>query len=328
MHEFCHAIGMQHEQSRNDRDKHVKVHFDNIEAKNKYNLAKEKTMDKNPYDYFSIMQYELQSFTSKSWAKAMSFVDPDLEFLAGLSKELTFYDIMDITKAYQCNDHCQNNLRCINGGFVNHKCECFCPEGLSGKYCELINCDLMMLIFDTKTITGVEPSKGFRIKAQAYNVNPYVIVFEYNFDDDDVSLHGIKVESNTEDKWAIGEEQATYDHYGNYDQQDTYDQQYFYGHKIEQHETYDGYGPPFDTYDAEKNRYITTKTHGSNNPSGTTYCLSFHFRRHTQVEECAVLHIGDIKDRWSYSGCEKSGWKLFEGTYGPDDFDNYPVGHL
>lgn len=60
LHEFCHAIGMHHEQSRSDRDKHVIVHYDNIEAKNKYNLNKENTLDNNPYDYTSIMQYALQ----------------------------------------------------------------------------------------------------------------------------------------------------------------------------------------------------------------------------------------------------------------------------
>ncbi|KAJ8298379.1 hypothetical protein KUTeg_024910 [Tegillarca granosa] len=60
LHEFCHALGMQHEQSRKDRDKHVIVNFDNVNENEKSNFEKEETLDKNPYDYYSVMQYELK----------------------------------------------------------------------------------------------------------------------------------------------------------------------------------------------------------------------------------------------------------------------------
>lgn len=60
IHEFGHALGMAHEQSRQDRDKHLTINFDNIEEDKKYNLEKEVTLDKNPYDYYSVMQYELK----------------------------------------------------------------------------------------------------------------------------------------------------------------------------------------------------------------------------------------------------------------------------
>ncbi|KAJ8297955.1 hypothetical protein KUTeg_024486 [Tegillarca granosa] len=59
IHEFCHALGMNHEQSRSDRDNHLKVLFENINEDKKYNLEKEKTLDNNPYDYYSLMQYGL-----------------------------------------------------------------------------------------------------------------------------------------------------------------------------------------------------------------------------------------------------------------------------
>ena len=33
-------------------------------------------------------------------------------------------------------EDCQEPVECQFDGFVNSKCECVCPEGVSGKYCE------------------------------------------------------------------------------------------------------------------------------------------------------------------------------------------------
>lgn len=63
IHEFGHAIGMNHEQSRSDRDNHLKVLFENIRDDKESNLHKRTTLDNNPYDYYSLMQYGLSVST-------------------------------------------------------------------------------------------------------------------------------------------------------------------------------------------------------------------------------------------------------------------------
>ncbi|KAF5897882.1 high choriolytic enzyme 1-like, partial [Clarias magur] len=57
-HELLHALGFQHEHSRSDRDKHVKILYDNIEPKAEENFQKYDTNNLNTsYDYNSVMHY-------------------------------------------------------------------------------------------------------------------------------------------------------------------------------------------------------------------------------------------------------------------------------
>ena len=60
-HEFLHALGIYHEQSRPDRDNHITVHFDNILSDKAYNYNKlsiTQWLDLNsPYDTNSVMHY-------------------------------------------------------------------------------------------------------------------------------------------------------------------------------------------------------------------------------------------------------------------------------
>lgn len=60
VHEMTHAIGQMHEQSRTDRDNYVTMLWSNIQGgTGNYNMAKSKTLDNNPYDYESVLQYSL-----------------------------------------------------------------------------------------------------------------------------------------------------------------------------------------------------------------------------------------------------------------------------
>jgi len=63
-HEFLHGMGFLHEQSRPDREKHIKIHFDRIkddwhdqfrEMKYWHNMS-------SPYDKRSVMHYSWDSF--------------------------------------------------------------------------------------------------------------------------------------------------------------------------------------------------------------------------------------------------------------------------
>ncbi|KAL7831157.1 hypothetical protein SRHO_G00306590 [Serrasalmus rhombeus] len=57
-HELLHALGFHHEQTRSDRDDHIRIVWENIIEDMKYNFEKINTLNQGtPYDYNSVMQY-------------------------------------------------------------------------------------------------------------------------------------------------------------------------------------------------------------------------------------------------------------------------------
>ena len=62
VHEIMHAIGFFHEQSRTDRDRYIRVQFENIQPDSRdqfEKLSQRLITDLNtPYDYGSIMHYD------------------------------------------------------------------------------------------------------------------------------------------------------------------------------------------------------------------------------------------------------------------------------
>merc|ERR1719436_119708 len=82
VHEIMHALGWLHEQSRADRDNHIKIHWDNIEEKYKYGFDKCENCDNQgqTYDTTSIMQYATWAFAKDQNKPSMTKIGcPDDE---------------------------------------------------------------------------------------------------------------------------------------------------------------------------------------------------------------------------------------------------------
>lgn len=102
IHEFGHVLGLIHEQCRNDRDDHVNVHFENIQAGRKSQFQKAKTLDlkvvnKTPYDVSSIMHYPWNAF-SKNGRATITIVGGGRP--SGQRRALTKRDVKGINAAY------------------------------------------------------------------------------------------------------------------------------------------------------------------------------------------------------------------------------------
>lgn len=68
VHQFVHALGFHHEDVRPDRDKYVKINWDNINNKHKSNFRIDRNYDTFgvPYDALSIMHYFKSTAFSKN----------------------------------------------------------------------------------------------------------------------------------------------------------------------------------------------------------------------------------------------------------------------
>ncbi|PAV64158.1 hypothetical protein WR25_01495 [Diploscapter pachys] len=140
-HEFMHAIGYQHEQSRYDRDEYITVDLTNVEPDSAYNFDKETdetTVNYISYDYGSVMQYGADSFSTNG---QISMVSKNAEYQRTMGSSIVAYsDIRNINMYYSCKPTCtaaQNQIKCLNSGTKNPRdCStCICPVGYAGATC-------------------------------------------------------------------------------------------------------------------------------------------------------------------------------------------------
>lgn len=99
IHEFMHALGFYHEQSRADRDDYVTIHWGNIQGNMAYNFNKlgAVTTSLGPYDYDSIMHYESYAFSYNGY-DTISSKKPGVSF--GQRKGLSALDKEALRKTY------------------------------------------------------------------------------------------------------------------------------------------------------------------------------------------------------------------------------------
>jgi hypothetical protein len=100
-HEFLHAIGIFHTQSRYDRKGHIKILWKNIKEKYKYNFNFEHGTDPYglPYDYDSVMHYGARYF-SKNGEITIKTMDPSKQNVIGTRDGVSDGDVKLIKKMY------------------------------------------------------------------------------------------------------------------------------------------------------------------------------------------------------------------------------------
>ncbi|KAK9502786.1 hypothetical protein O3M35_011492 [Rhynocoris fuscipes] len=106
-HELLHVLGLEHEQSRPDRDNYVTILKENIKDGMEKNFKIVSTKDYStldvPYDYNSLMHYSAYSFTKNGKATVLPkdpSVDPEI---LGQRKGPSENDLKKINIMYKCN---------------------------------------------------------------------------------------------------------------------------------------------------------------------------------------------------------------------------------
>ncbi|XP_068564333.1 hatching enzyme 1.2-like [Cebidichthys violaceus] len=101
-HEIIHALGLHHEHSRNDRDWHVTVQWQNIKAgKERYFKVKRGNTLNLPYDLDSIMHYGPYYFTQDG---SPTLLSKQGGVTMGQRTHLSNLDIQKLNKLYHCDE--------------------------------------------------------------------------------------------------------------------------------------------------------------------------------------------------------------------------------
>ncbi|XP_062404701.1 low choriolytic enzyme-like [Sardina pilchardus] len=100
-HELLHALGFNHEQTRNDRDNHIRVMWDNVVEDMKHNFNKKATLNQGtPYDYNSVMQYSKYAFSKNNRPTMVPIPNNNVEI--GKSGQMSQNDLARLNRLYKC----------------------------------------------------------------------------------------------------------------------------------------------------------------------------------------------------------------------------------
>uniref|UniRef100_A0A8B9FZI9 Meprin A subunit n=1 Tax=Amazona collaria TaxID=241587 RepID=A0A8B9FZI9_9PSIT len=123
-HEFLHALGFWHEQSRSDRDDYVSIIWERVLSGREHNFNKydDKTSDSLnvPYDYTSVMHYSQNAFRNGTEPTIVTNI-PDFMEVIGQRMDFSDYDLQKLNRLYNCSsslsfmDTCSFELENICG---------------------------------------------------------------------------------------------------------------------------------------------------------------------------------------------------------------------
>jgi len=114
-HELLHALGFNHEQTRSDRDNHIRVVLSNVVDGMEHNFRKIATLNQNTgYDYNSVMQYHRTAFSKNGQATMVPIPNANVAF--GQAKEMSKADISRLKTLYQCGNSGGGDNGGDNGG--------------------------------------------------------------------------------------------------------------------------------------------------------------------------------------------------------------------
>lgn len=122
-HEFLHALGFNHEQSRPDRDNYVKINYENIQPEFAYafDIAEGSESLESPYDYNSVMHYGSSYFAKEGAGETITAPQP-IGQRGGADDE----DILQVILLYQCT----SRARTVSEYNANPcSTDCLCWEG-------------------------------------------------------------------------------------------------------------------------------------------------------------------------------------------------------
>ncbi|XP_015763477.1 PREDICTED: meprin A subunit alpha-like [Acropora digitifera] len=109
-HELMHAIGFFHEQSRSDRDKYIKVYWENILSgfADQFEKYTWRTIDDLgvSYDFKSIMHYDRRAFTKDGKPTIEAIGNENMEFGNSKGELLSYKDVLEVKALYDCQSKC------------------------------------------------------------------------------------------------------------------------------------------------------------------------------------------------------------------------------
>ncbi|KAH0500281.1 Meprin A subunit beta [Microtus ochrogaster] len=127
-HEFLHALGFWHEQSRSDRDDYVTIVWDRILSgrEHNFNIYDDSESDSLnvPYDYTSVMHYSKTAFQNGTEPTIVTRIS-DFENVIGQRMDFSDYDLLKLNHLYNCSsslsfmDSCDFELENICGMIQN-----------------------------------------------------------------------------------------------------------------------------------------------------------------------------------------------------------------
>uniref|UniRef100_A0A667ZYJ0 Metalloendopeptidase n=1 Tax=Myripristis murdjan TaxID=586833 RepID=A0A667ZYJ0_9TELE len=102
-HELLHALGFNHEQTRSDRDEHVRILLQNVIRGTEHNFWKIQNSRNlgTPYDYNSVMHYGRYAFSSNGQPTIVPVPNPDVSI--GRANQMSPTDILRVNRLYGCS---------------------------------------------------------------------------------------------------------------------------------------------------------------------------------------------------------------------------------